>query len=30
VYGGHPPAAGFTIKNENIDLFKESLKKYFK
>ncbi|MDD3386334.1 MAG: DHH family phosphoesterase [Candidatus Pacebacteria bacterium] len=29
MYGGHPPAAGFTIKNGNIDLFKESLIKYF-
>ena len=29
MYGGHPPAAGFTIKNENIDFFKEALKKYF-
>jgi single-stranded-DNA-specific exonuclease len=29
VFGGHPPAAGFTIKNENLNKFKECLKKYF-
>lgn len=29
MFGGHPPAAGFTIKNENIDSFEECLKKYF-
>jgi len=29
-YGGHPPAAGFRIKNENLDKFKECLIKYFK
>lgn len=30
VYGGHPPAAGFTVKKENLEKFKECLKKYFK
>jgi single-stranded-DNA-specific exonuclease len=29
MFGGHPPAAGFTVKNENIDSFEEGLKKYF-
>lgn len=29
MFGGHPPAAGFTVKNENIDRFEEGLKKYF-
>lgn len=29
-FGGHPPAAGFTIKNENLDKFKECLMEYFK
>ncbi len=29
MFGGHPPAAGFTVKNENIDKFEECLKKYF-
>ena len=29
-YGGHAPAAGFTIKNENLEQFKEGLIKYFK
>lgn len=29
-YGGHPPAAGFGIKNENLEKFKECLIKYFK
>jgi single-stranded-DNA-specific exonuclease len=24
-YGGHPPAAGFRIKNENLEKFKECL-----
>jgi single-stranded-DNA-specific exonuclease len=28
-FGGHPPAAGFTVVNENIDQFKEGLLKYF-
>lgn len=28
-YGGHPPAAGFTIKNENLERFKTCLIKYF-
>jgi len=30
VYGGHPPAAGFTVKNKNIKKFKEKLEEYFK
>lgn len=29
-YGGHPQAAGFRIKNENLDKFKECLFKYFR
>jgi len=29
-YGGHPLAAGFRVKNENIEKFKECLIKYFK
>lgn len=29
-FGGHPPAAGFTIKNENLDKFKNALISYFK
>lgn len=29
-YGGHPPAAGFTIRTENLEKFKECLIKYFK
>ncbi len=29
-YGGHPQAAGFRIKNENLEEFKECLTKYFK
>ncbi len=29
-YGGHPPAAGFTIKNKNIKEFRKNLEKYFK
>ncbi|MDD5098625.1 MAG: DHH family phosphoesterase [Candidatus Pacebacteria bacterium] len=29
MFGGHPPAAGFTVKNENLDRFKECLKRYF-
>jgi len=29
-YGGHAPASGFRIKNENLDKFKECLIKYFK
>lgn len=28
-YGGHPPAAGFKIKNENLNQFKTCLIKYF-
>lgn len=29
MYGGHPPAAGFTVANENIDKLKECLEEYF-
>jgi len=29
MYGGHPPAAGFTVKNENIDKLRECLEDYF-
>ncbi len=28
-YGGHPPAAGFTIKNNNLEEFKSNLIDYF-
>ncbi|MFA5009147.1 MAG: DHH family phosphoesterase [Candidatus Paceibacterota bacterium] len=28
-FGGHPAAAGFTVKNENLELFREALFKYF-
>lgn len=28
-YGGHPPAAGFTVKNENLEEFKKNLTDYF-
>ncbi len=28
-YGGHPPASGFRIKNENLERFKECLIDYF-
>jgi len=28
-FGGHPPASGFTVKNENLEKFKECLTKYF-
>ncbi len=28
-FGGHPPAAGLSIKNENIEIFKKKLKEYF-
>ena len=28
-FGGHAPAAGFRIKNENLEKFKENLVKYF-
>lgn len=28
-YGGHPPASGFRIKNQNLDKFKGCLIKYF-
>lgn len=30
MYGGHPPAAGFTLKNENLEKFKKCLTEYFK
>ena len=29
-YGGHPPASGFRIKNENLEKFKSCLIEYFK
>jgi len=29
MYGGHAPAAGFTIKNDNLDDFRKCLLKYF-
>lgn len=29
MFGGHPPAAGFTVNNGNIFKFEECLKKYF-
>ncbi|MCK4781893.1 DHH family phosphoesterase [Candidatus Parcubacteria bacterium] len=29
-YGGHPPAAGFSLDNKNLEEFKECLIKYFK
>jgi single-stranded-DNA-specific exonuclease len=29
-YGGHPPAAGFKILNENLIEFEQRLKDYFK
>ena len=29
-YGGHPPASGFRLKNENLEEFKECLIDYFK
>lgn len=29
VYGGHAPAAGFTVKNDNLEEFKNGLVKYF-
>ncbi len=29
-YGGHPPAAGFTIRKENLEEFKKKLIEYFK
>ncbi len=29
-YGGHPPAAGFTIKTEKLDQFKKNLTDYFR
>lgn len=29
-YGGHPPAAGFTVESENLEEFKNNLIQYFK
>ena len=29
-FGGHAPAAGFTVQNENLDKFRKCLIKYFK
>jgi len=29
MFGGHPPAAGFTVKNENLEKFKDRLIEYF-
>lgn len=29
MYGGHPPAAGFTVPTENVDKLEECLEKYF-
>jgi single-stranded-DNA-specific exonuclease len=29
-YGGHAPAAGFTVKNKNINKFKKCLTEYFR
>lgn len=29
MYGGHPPAAGFTVKNENLDGLRKCLENYF-
>ncbi len=29
-FGGHPPAAGFRLKNDNLERFKNCLEKYFK
>ncbi|MFA5878450.1 MAG: DHH family phosphoesterase [Candidatus Staskawiczbacteria bacterium] len=29
-YGGHPPASGFRIKNDNLERFKNCLSEYFK
>lgn len=29
-YGGHPPAAGFTLKKKNLEEFKNNLIEYFK
>lgn len=29
MYGGHPPAAGFTLKNENLEKFRQCLTEYF-
>lgn len=30
MYGGHPPASGFTVKNENLEKLRECLLEYFK
>lgn len=30
MFGGHPPAAGFTVRNENIEKLRECLANYFK
>ncbi|HOU45610.1 MAG TPA: DHH family phosphoesterase [Candidatus Pacearchaeota archaeon] len=29
-YGGHPPACGYTFRNRDVNLVKESLEKYFR
>jgi single-stranded-DNA-specific exonuclease len=29
MFGGHPPAAGFTVKNENLEKFRDKLIEYF-
>ncbi len=29
MFGGHAPAAGFTVKNENLEQFKKCLERYF-
>ncbi|MDD4625378.1 MAG: DHH family phosphoesterase [Candidatus Paceibacterota bacterium] len=29
MFGGHPPAAGFTVRNDNLEKFKEKLIDYF-
>jgi len=29
VYGGHPPASGFTVKSENLEKLRNCLKEYF-
>jgi len=28
-FGGHPPAAGFTVENKNLERFKQCLLDYF-
>jgi single-stranded-DNA-specific exonuclease len=30
IFGGHPQAAGFTVKEENLEKFRECLKDYFR